>query len=849
MRPRILNTLLSVCVGSVLTLATGWALAAGEGDAQERLPEMLSPGGDSAHGSAAASAAVPTNAPAASSLSTVPSNTSAVSSLPTMPALTPVPAPTAASGSAPAAEATPATTTPTVIVPWLALQSSGAGAYQPLASAITVAQMGQLDGITLAGGQAQAGIVFTLPADQVITNARLDLSLRVSPELAALNTSMQMMLNGQPLGTIPLNSASGGETANYQLDIPAAMVVSSNNLSFRVNDAERLLCERDSAARYNVTILPTTSLQLEGQQLNIGTRLANFPRPFIDNMQMTPAIVPMVFPANVSPAQVSAAMLVASWMGIQRDGYGVSFPALHDALPEKNGIVFGMPGQKIGSLTLPDAAGPTLKLIDNPDNPVYKLMLVLGRDEGQLRQAAYRLVSQTLDLDDSTLAVAPQTIPFRKAYDAPTWITTDRPVHLSELLRKDQSMTTSGIWHDPLRINFRAAPDLFLWDGGTVPVQIDYRFPAESWIDEDRSQLNVTLNGTFLRNLTVNKIGALQHLWRQIGGDSRQESYLLKVEPYLIYGYNQFQLYFDIRAREDAPCNVLLNNNIKSQIKDSASIDLTDTRHFTLLPNLSYFVGAAFPFSRLADYAQTVIMLPEKPSDAEISLALDLAGRAGDSTGVTLNHNRVIFGLPNSDADREKLRNSDVLVVSSLQQSGFPQSLLDGSPFRISGHTLGANTLGTWPKLMTLLTGDWERSPMDADRYFSSNEAWRGFISYRSPWSSDRVVVMATASNDEQLLRLHSDLNVSALNAGIRGDAAIITDENGVHSFRVGPQFPRGEMPWYMMLVWYANQHAVLLALSALALALVLGLGLAGVLKRQIHRRLNTRQRYSGSEK
>ena len=49
----------------------------------------------------------------------------------------------------------------------------------------------------------------------------------------------------------------------------------------------------------------------------------------------------------------------------------------------------------------------------------------------------------------------------------------------------------------------------------------------------------------------------------------------------------------------------------------------------------------------------------------------------------------------------------------------------------------------------------------------------------------------------------------------MRGDTAIITDENGIRSFRVGPQFPSGEMPWYMMVVWYASQHSVLMALAA----------------------------------
>lgn len=720
---------------------------------------------------------------------------------------------------------------------------------QPLTSTVSVAQMGQKQGITLTGGQLQSGIVFTLPTDEVVTNARLNLSLKVSQALAARNTSLQLMLNGQPLGTLPL-SASDRASEDYQLDIPAAMVVSSNNLSFKINDADRLLCERDSAQQYQVTILPKTSLALEGQQLNIGTSLRNFPRPFIDPLRMSPATVAMVFGDNVSPGEVSAAAILASWLGIQADYRGISFPVLRGQLPEKNGVVFGHPGEKIGSLTLPDSAGPSLQIVDNPDNPVYKLLLVVGKDDDQLRQASWRLL-QPLNLDDAALNVANQTMPLSKPYDAPRWINTDRPVRLSELLRKDQSLTTTGIWHDALRVNFRAAPDLFLWDGDTIPVQLNYRFPSESWIDEDNSLLNVTLNGTFLRNLTVNKVGLLENIWHRLGGDARQEKYTLKLDPYLIYGDNQMQLYFNIKPKASAPCSVLTNNNIKSRIEDDSFIDLSHTRHFTLLPNLSYFVGASFPFSRLADYSQTVLMLPEQPSNAEISTLLDMAGRSGNATGVALSHNSVMFGIPASGSLRERLENSDVLSVSTLAQTHFNREMLAASPYKVNNRTLGVKVPNTLDNLRGWLTGDWYRQTLDADRYFSSNEDWRGFVSYRSPWNSSRLVVMTVATDDNQLSRLHGDMTLARINAGIRGDTAIITDENGIRSFRVGAMFPSGQMPWYRMVVWYANQHAVLLALLALFCSTVVGLSVYVLLKRHSWRRLHPKSdpRTSGEKK
>lgn len=755
-------------------------------------------------------------------------------------------APAQSAESAPPAEAATlaASAAPDIVIPQVAAEApaaaepAGALLNQPVSSTISVAQMGQPRGITLTGGQLQSGILFTLPGDEVITNARLNLSLRVSAALAARNTSLQLMLNGQPLGTLPLG-ASDSDVSDYQLDIPAAMVVSSNNLSFKINDADKLLCEKESAQQYQVTILPKTTLSLEGQQLNIGTSLRNFPRPFIDVQRMTPASVTFGFAANVSSDSVSAAALVASWLGIQSDYRGIRFPVVRGDLPEHNGILIGHPGDKIGSVTLPAAKGPLLQVIDNPNNPVYKLLLVVGADDAQLRQAANRLTTQPLATDASSLNVPPQPIGTRKPYDAPRWINTSRPVRLSELLRKDQSLTTTGIWHDALRVNFRAAPDLFLWDGDAIPVNLHYRFPSESWIDENNSFLNVTLNGTFLRNLTVNKVGLLESAWHRLGGDARQEQYTLKLEPYLIYGDNQLALYFNIKPKADAPCGVLLNNNIKSRIEEDSWIDLSHTRHFTMLPNLSYFVGASFPFSRLADFSQTTLLLPEAPGDAEIATLLDMAARAGNATGVPLVQNQVLFGLPNGGTNLTRLQHSDVLAVSTMQHSAFTQQMLTGTAYQTSGNTLGVKEPTTVDKLRGWLTGDWSRQQLDADRYFSSNEAWRGFVSYRSPWSADRLVVMTVATSDQQLLRLHDDLNSARINAGIRGDTAIITDENGIRSFRVGPQFPSGEMPWYMMVVWYANQHSVLMALAALLLSALIGSAAWVMLKRHAWRRLH----------
>ena len=764
----------------------------------------------------------------------------------------PLPDAQASGASAPASEAnSPATTEPAPAnVPQPASLpampspvASGGADTVPLTPIVggdlNLMQMGMPDGIILSGGQNQGGASFTLPSDQVVTHAQLMLDVKVSPEMASRNATLQLMLNGQPLGTLPLG-ADGEEISHYQLDIPAALMVSSNNLSFKINDGDAMQCRLDIHDTSRVTILPASHFSWESQQLNISNDLGHFPRPFFDSMQMTPADIAIAYPEKPTADIFSAAALVSSWLGIQADYRGIAFDALRDRLPEKHGIIIGHPGDRVGGLTLPQTDKPLLRIVENPGNPAYKLLLIVGQNDAALRMAAWRLTRGDFAPQTASMDVDPQTIAVSKPYDAPRWIATDRPVKISELIRQDQSMTVSGVWHEPLRVAFRAAPDLYLWDGETIPLQIGYRFPSESWINEDKSLLSVTLNNTFLNNLPMNKQGPLEKLWRHLGGDARQERFTIPLAPYLIYGDNQLSLYFNLVPKDSAPCSVLLNSTIKSRITDDSWIDLSGTRHFSLLPNLSYFVGASFPFSRLADYSQTTLLLPEQPSETQVATMLNLAARSGNSTGKALANNRVMLGVPDDGANALFLRDRDVLAVSALDQKAFNQRLLADSPYQPVDNLLSVREPALWTKIQRRLSGDWASDGVDADRYFSSSSAWRGFISYRSPWNPQRVVVVAMASSDDQLAKLEDDLNSPRINAGIRGDTAVITSDNGVRSFQVSTPFPSGQMPWYMMAVWYANQHSGLLAVLGLIATSILGLALTAMFKRHARKRLES---------
>lgn len=324
-----------------------------------------------------------------------------------------------ASPAAPATAGDAAATAPAPVMPDLPPPVSGTAAPEVIPVApvwggdLNLAQMGMPDGIILSGGQRQGGVSFTLPADQVVIHSQLSLAVRVSPEMASRNATLQLMLNGQPLGTLPLG-ADGEDVSHYQLDIPPALMVSSNNLSVKINDGDTLQCQRDIHDTSRVTVLPTSHFSWESQQLNISDDLSHFPRPFFDSMQMTPADIAVAYGAKPSADVFSAAALISSWLGIQADYRGIAFSALRDRLPERHGIVIGHPGEQVGGMMLPETDKPLLRIIANPANPAYKLLLIVGKNDTALRMAAWRLTRGNFAPQTATLDVEPQTIRLAK---------------------------------------------------------------------------------------------------------------------------------------------------------------------------------------------------------------------------------------------------------------------------------------------------------------------------------------------------------------------------------------------------------------------------------------------------
>lgn len=696
----------------------------------------------------------------------------------------------------------------------------------------TFDEFGMQDDLYFFGNNTSAGLSFTLRSDEFVRLASLKLKLSYSDALLEDESFLDVILNGQLLKSIELTPFNA-KSLEVELPIEPAMILGANNLDFRLTGRTLQQCNNELSKDIWVNVKTSSELMLSVQRLAVSTDLSRFPEPFFNLGAMNRVTLPIVVPSKATPVTLTSGAIVASYIGSVAEYRSLSFPVVRNRLPPENAIVFVMPNETISGLSVPPIKGPELRLIENPVNPIYKLLLVMGRTPEELKVAAKHLVMRTASLNGTYVKAEMTQKVARAPYDAPRWTTIQRPVEFGEMVDESR-LVSRGLFHPPLELNFRASPDLFFWDREVIPMTIKYNFPEGKWLNEEKSSLDVSLNGRYLTSLPVNQSGLWSTISRWLDRDIRQEEAQIEVPPYLLYGENKLRLYHNFVVNSD-DCELNVPADTAGRVLPNSSLDLSSAKNFTVLPNLSFFVGVGFPFTRHADLGQTVVLLPEQPGNEEIETLFELAARMGNDTGFPALEMEVKTGL----AVTTNLKDHDLLAIANfkdLRESG----LLDSSPFQVQRERLSLKPFSWFDRALWFIQGDWDREAKSAARVLDSTQKVQGLFSFVSPVDSDRIVVLLTAETSAQLPALVNFLNKPLVSSKVQGDMALLDARGEVRSNRVGEQIASGDMPWHMEVRWFFGQHVIFmvigLALAAFAVAAIL----FPLLKHRAENRLKT---------
>ncbi|MGF6933844.1 hypothetical protein OKW41_002983 [Paraburkholderia sp. UCT70] len=725
------------------------------------------------------------------------------------------------------------------------LQSApDAGAATAASSTVTYSlqQLGAQYALNLRGVDGSNTLPVGVRDDRVVTGARLNLRYAYSPALLPDLSHINVLVNDQVAASIDVPKNTSGTNLQRTITLPPYLFTANSKLRLQLIGHYTNQCEDPLHSSLWANISNDSTLSIDTQPLAQAGDLARLPRPFFDEHDIRRLNLPFVFAGNPDTAALEAAGAVSSWFGALANYRGAQFPVSISTVPARGNAVVIVDSAAQASLADSPLQGPTLAVVTNPNDPNGKLLLVMGRDGKELKQAADALVTggQTLSGSSALITRFADLAP-RKPYDAPRWLRTDRPMSLGELVDAKQ-LQVSGYSPDLIRINMRVPPDLFGWHAPNVPIDLHYRYTPQPYMVN--SSLLFSVSDQFMKSIPLLSLERLEggsKLRGEVLPDSslpRQAKLEVPLEA-LLQPNTQLQFRYMYDYIKQGECRDIIIDNVRGAVDPESTIDLSQYPHYIAMPNLASFAQAGFPFTRMADLSGTDVVLSPNAGPPEYSTYLAVMGRMGDSTGypargVTVLHGQRIDAMPSdkdllvivSGADQAWLKDWAQTMPAAYDHSA--QFAVSDLPGRVLGWFHANPRLDAEPRRLSL--------------------AWSGpgvsavLAGFESPKQPGRSVVMLASNQPDGLKDAVSAL-LDAPNSGeqpIQGSLVSIrgTEVDSLvseHTYYVGHLGIWRGLDWWLAsfglsLAW------VLKALGIIALVLI-AVGLFSFLRRRQARR------------
>lgn len=689
--------------------------------------------------------------------------------------------------------------------------------------ALSFEQMASAPGtLSLRGNAPDGQADFTVRRDEVVTRATLDLDFTPSPSLLPLISQVKVYLNDELMGVTALTKEQMGERTHARIELDPRYAKDFNRIKVSFVGHYQKVCENPASDTLWLNVNRDSKLSLQLQTLPVRNELSFFPMPFLDVRDNGKLILPMVFSGAVPLEQQQAAAVLASWFGTRAQWRGQHFPVLINRLPDRNGVIFATNDARPDFLAdYPEVKGPTIDMISSPDNPYVKLLLILGRDQQDLLTAVSGLARGEVLLRGQSVRVDEvKPLAPRQPYDAPNWVRLDRKMRFDELTEYPGQLQATGrrLW--PMSLTLRLPPDLYLLGESGIRTELKYHHSAPTL--RDGSRLDVAVNGQFMKSfpLEPGEVKGEQlltlPLWFADDGDAtalRMPGLKTTQANNLSFSFEYAQQYMG--GTEDGRCDLVMPPAHQVRIDEASTIDFTGYRHFIEMPNLRAFSYGGFPFSRMADLADSQVVMPARPHPEQITTLLDTLGAIGAETGYPALSLRVL-----DDWELARTADLDTLLIGTLpeefRRDPEPDALLQATrswvnePTRQHRGDLLHNMADRQPQARVGMTG---------------NDAIAVILGLQSPTHDQRSLVALLADGPAGVRLLNDTLQTPAQRNQVAGSVTLIR-ESGVKSLEVGERYELGYLPWWERLWQLFARYPLRLAGLTLVCMLVLGWGL-----------------------
>ena len=715
----------------------------------------------------------------------------------------------------------------------------------------TFEQLGRASDTLLLGINSSEQVEFSLRRDRIATDARLQLQYTPSPSLIPTISHLRIYLNDVLAGVVPIEKDQLGRQTTQQVALDPRLIADFNRLRLEFVGHYTDICEDPANNTLWINISRASEITLQEQALSLKNDLAFFPLPFFDPRNSNKLVLPFVFADNPTLGEQKAAAILASYFGSQSNWRGAEFPVLFNTLPSvqskeatQPSIVFATNDHRPAFLSdlekYPAVQAPVVQLIDHPDAPYSKILLVMGRNEEDLATAAKALAlgGQLLRGQRATIDKV-QTLQPRKPYDAPAWMRTDRPVRFAELITYPQQLQVSGLQPRPITLDVNLPPDLFVWRNQGIPLRTQYRYTAPSANDDSR--LNISLNDQFITSLPLLAKGtsSLEELRLAVlANDSANATDKLIVPSLKIGDRNRLRFDFNfastVGSAQRDRCQTILPADTQAIIDEDSTIDLSGYHHYINMPDLQAFARSGFPFSRMADMSESIVVVPKQTTPTLVSTLLESVASISARTGYPA------FALRLSDDwNSASKEDADLLLLGQLAPE-----LRDNPDMNLLLQR--QHDMLVQPYNNSGIKESNRRGPNDVDNNQPANRVEvsaqapiAAIMGMQSPHHNQRSIVALLGNDDADYSLIRETLGDSGKLNAVAGSVALIRN-SGVYSQLVGDTYYVGSLPWWLLLWYQLSEHPVLLAalavISILLTAFLLWRALRWAADRRLHK-------------
>lgn len=729
----------------------------------------------------------------------------------------------------------------------LPVASTAVSSVPSWSTAYSFEQLGRPADSLLLGIHNSDQIEFSLRRDRIASDAKLQLAYTPSPSLLPQVSHLRVYLNDVLMSVVPIEKDQLGKRVNQSVALDPRLVSDFNRVRLEFVGHYTDICEDPANSTLWLNVGRSSQIQLQEQALKLKNDLAYFPLPFFDVRGQDKPVINLVFAGAPTLGEQRAAGILASYFGSQAGWRGTQFPVLFDQLPPvddqeraKSVIVFATNDHRPSFLAdthmFPAVDAPVVQMIDNPQDPYSKMLLVLGRNDEDLAVAARALAlgADAFRGAHVTVNQVEQLKP-RVPYDAPNWMRTDRPVRFAELIKYPEQLQAQGLQPRPITLDVNLPPDLFVWRNQGIPLQTKFRYTPPSVNDESR--LTIILNNQFITSLPLQSKtnSRLEDLRLAVlSNESANLSDTLLVPALKIGDRNTLRFDFNFAstfgsAQRDR-CQTSLPVNNQAVIDEESTIDLSGYYHYIAMPDLRAFARGGFPYSRMADLSETLVMVPTHSRPVQLSLMFETLAAISARSGLPA------FGLRLSDNWDDARADVDLLVFGVMAPA--PGGAADANLVldKTRAWLLKPSNEQSGKSARAGQFGD-ERDVPANSVDVSAQAPIAAIVGLQSSYHQQRSVVALLARNDADYQLLRDTVgDMGAMNA-VTGSVALIRS-SGVDSIWVGQQYFVGHLPWWLLLWYQLSEHPVLLAVMATVSVLLTAFLLWRALRWAARRRL-----------